>query len=422
MPRPPTSRPSHSGSPTSRQSKPAKRATKAKAKPAAKTDQTKRINQLLASAGFGSRRQCDELIREGRVMVDGEVVTKLSVNLDWKEHKISVDGVPLKPQKLVYYAVHKPKGVVSTNSDPQGRPRVIDLVPPTERVYPVGRLDRNSDGLILLTNDGDLAQQLAHPKFGVTKVYRVTVAGEVRPETMRKMRQGIYIAEGLVKVDGAKVLKARKSATDMEIRLREGKNREIRRILAKFGHKVQTLRRIAIGPLRLGDVPAGAYRKLTHIEIQKLQAIATQVAAAPPESAEESRPTRSSKKPQAKRPGQSSRPRGSGSRAPVEKSNRRPIKQSRKSKPPTGESTRVGSVIIGEGFAADEPAPKKNASKKTSAKRSSSRNEASSNRGTKRAAKKSANRTASGRPVSGGRSSGKRSSVKTSVKKRRGNR
>lgn len=366
-------------------------------------------------------------------MIDREIVTKLSVTLDWKEHKISVDGVPLKPQKLVYYAVHKPKGVVSTNSDPQGRPRVIDLVPPTERVYPVGRLDRNSDGLILLTNDGDLAQQLAHPKFGVTKIYRVTVAGEVRPETMRKMRQGIYIAEGLVKVDGAKVLKARKSATDMEIRLREGKNREIRRILAKFGHKVQTLRRIAIGPLRLGDVPAGAYRKLTHTEIQKLHSIAQQVANAPAESADEARPKRSAKKPQAKRPGQSARPRGSGSRAP-ETSNRRPVKQSRKSKPPTREATRVGSVIIGDEFLADEPKPKKASTRKTSTKkRSSTRGGSSEGRTASPRGGKSAKRTSKrraessfGKGPAAGRSSSARPTgkkpAKKSVKKRRGNR
>lgn len=320
-------------------------------------------------------------------MVDGEIVTQLSTMLDLSEHKINVDGVPLKPQKLVYYAVHKPKGVVSTNSDPQGRPRVIDLVPPTERVYPVGRLDRNSDGLILLTNDGDLAQQLAHPKFGVTKIYRVTVAGEVRPETMRKMREGIYIAEGLVQVDGAKILKARKTATDMEIRLREGKNREIRRILAKFGHKVQTLRRIAIGPLRLGDVPAGAYRKLSRVEVDKLRNIADQAANAPAESTDDhSAPRRTKKKgvKAAKRPGQSSRPRGSGSRPPAGAiadassrpsgkkrstgkrtagkpatgdrpltKNRRPVKQKRTVAPAPGrDSLRVGSVIMGDEFQA----------------------------------------------------------------------
>lgn len=240
-----------------------------------------RLQRILAAAGFGSRRQCEELIEAGRVHVDNEIVTKLGVVVDSEVAKIRVDGEPLRRQKLVYYAVNKPVGVVTTNSDPQGRPRVVDLVPPTERVFPVGRLDRSSEGLILLTNDGDLAQRLAHPKFGIQKVYRVTVAGKVDVETMKKMREGIYIAEGHVRVDGAKVLKARPRATEMEITLREGKNREIRRILARLGHKVQTLRRIAVGPLRLGDTPPGAYRPLTRDEVQKLQTIA---AAAKPEA------------------------------------------------------------------------------------------------------------------------------------------
>ncbi|MCC9644918.1 rRNA pseudouridine synthase [Rhodopirellula sp. JC740] len=231
----------------------------------------KRINQLLASAGFGSRRQCEELIREGRVEVDGQTITELGVTVDPNVQKVRVDGANLRPQKLVYYAVNKPAGIVTTNSDPKGRPRVIDLVPPTERVFPVGRLDLSSEGLILLTNDGDLAQQLAHPKYGIQKVYRVVVAGEVRGETMKKMREGIYIAEGFVQVDGARILKARPKATEMEIRLKEGKNREIRRILARMGHKVQQLRRIAIGPLKLGDIPRGAYRKLTRDEVDKLR-------------------------------------------------------------------------------------------------------------------------------------------------------
>ena len=233
-------------------------------------DSSQRLQRFLASAGFGSRRQCEELIEAGRVDVDGKIVTKLGSTVDSSVQKIRVDGVLLKKQKSVYYAVNKPVGVVTTNRDPHGRPRVIDLVPPDERVFPVGRLDRSSEGLILLTNDGELAQRLTHPKFGVRKVYRVTVAGKVETETMRQMRKGIHIAEGFVQVEGAKLLKSRNRSTELEIVLREGKNREIRRILARLGHKVQTLRRIAVGPLRLGDVPAGAYRAVTSQEVEKL--------------------------------------------------------------------------------------------------------------------------------------------------------
>jgi len=195
----------------------------------------------------------------------------LGVTVDPDSAKIRVDGRLLKKQRLIYYAVNKPVGVVTTNRDPQGRPRVVDLVPPDERVFAVGRLDRSSEGLILLTNDGDLAQKLAHPKFGIRKVYRVMVAGKVDGETMRTMRKGIHTSDGFVKVEGVKLLKARARATELEIVLREGKNREIRRILARLGHKVMTLRRIAVGPLRLGEVPPGAYRVLSREEVDKLR-------------------------------------------------------------------------------------------------------------------------------------------------------
>jgi len=244
-------------------------------------DTHQRLQRFLASAGFGSRRQCEELIEAGRVDVDGKIITKLGSTVDSSTQKVRVDGVLLKKQKSVYYAVNKPVGVVTTNRDPQGRPRVVDLVPPDERVFPVGRLDRSSEGLILLTNDGELAQRLTHPRFGIRKVYRVTVAGKVETETMRQMRKGIYISDGFVKVEGAKLLKSRSRSTEMEIVLREGKNREIRRILARLGHKVQSLRRIAVGPLRLGDVPPGAYRAVTSQEVQKLWA-ATEAAAEEP--------------------------------------------------------------------------------------------------------------------------------------------
>lgn len=247
-----------------------------------------RLQRVLASAGHGSRRQCEDLIKAGRVEVDDQVVTKLGTTVNPDTNQIRVDGTPLKARKLVYYAVNKPIGVVTTNRDPQGRPRVVDLVPPDERVFPVGRLDRNSEGLILLTNDGDLAQRLTHPRFGVKKIYRVTVAGKVDGETMRQMRKGIYIAEGLVRVDGARLLKTRSRSTELEIVLREGKNREIRRILARLGHKVQHLRRIAVGPLRLADVPPGAYRVLSREEVRKLWR-ATEQDSAP---AAKARPTR----------------------------------------------------------------------------------------------------------------------------------
>ena len=266
-----------------------------------------RLQRALAAAGFGSRRQCEELILEGRVEVDGSIADQLGCTIDPSTSKVYVDGTPLKSRRLVYYIVNKPTGVVTTNADPEGRPRVIDLVPPDERVFPVGRLDRSSEGLILLTNDGELAQRLAHPKYEVQKVYRVTVAGNVQAETVRQMHQGIYIAEGLVKVEGARVLKARARATEMEITLKEGKNREIRRILARLGHKVQTLKRIAIGMLKLGEMPTGAYRRLTVEEIRKLKTSVqgTPGAAGNPSSASQKSPRPAKKRPDARTDGRS---------------------------------------------------------------------------------------------------------------------
>ncbi len=257
-----------------------------------------RLQRALASAGFGSRRHCEELIAAGRVIVDGVVADQLGTTVDLNEQKVLVDGTPLKPRRPIYYALNKPVGVVTTSVDPEGRPRVIDLVPPDERVFAVGRLDRNSEGLILLTNDGELAQKLAHPRFEIKKVYRVVVAGRVELETLKQMERGIHIAEGLVRVEGAKLLKARGRATELEIVLREGKNREIRRILARLGHKVQQLKRIAIGPLRLGEMPSGAYRQLSFEELKKLRAaVQPDAHAAEPTAAPERRKAAGRKRP-----------------------------------------------------------------------------------------------------------------------------
>lgn len=323
-----------------------------------------RLQRALAAAGFGSRRQCEELILEGRVEVDGQIVDQLGTTIDPSSSKVFVDGTPLKPRRLVYYAVNKPVGVVTTNSDPEGRPRVIDLVPPEERVFPVGRLDRSSEGLILLTNDGELAQHLAHPRYEVQKVYRVTVAGSVQPETIRQMQQGIYIAEGLVRVEGARVLKAKSRATEMEITLREGKNREIRRILARLGHKVQTLKRTAIGPLRLGEMPTGAYRKLTFEEIRKLKTPHPVERGATGGDGSEERPRAAAPgKRRSAGPGRTARAgRPSGSRGPAgSRGGSRPVRGHAPVQPPALEglpplgSSRTGVVIGADPVVPSEP-------------------------------------------------------------------
>lgn len=229
-----------------------------------------RLQRALASAGLGSRRDCEALIEEGRVEVDGKVVTQLGTKVNPRKQKIRVDGNPVKFSRLQYFAVNKPPGVVSTSSDPSGRMRVIDLIKTNERVYNVGRLDKSSEGLILVTNDGDLANYLTHPRYGVQKIYLVQVAGSPEVSELKKLQRGVYLAEGLAKVVGAKIKKRSKESTWLEITLEEGRNREIRRLLASIGHKVLRLRRVAIGTLRLGELPLGAHRRLEKHEVQGL--------------------------------------------------------------------------------------------------------------------------------------------------------
>ncbi len=234
-----------------------------------------RLQKVLAAAGVGSRRDCEELIREGRVEVDRRVVTELGFRVDPDKHEIRVDGELVRIAHRVYYAVNKPQGVVSTNADPSGRPRVIDLVPPHKHLFTVGRLDRSSEGLILVTNDGELANQLAHPRYGVPKTYRVEVAGHPTPEELDQLTRGIHLAEGKVQASEVHLKKRLKQSTLLEIVLREGRNREIRRMLARLGHKVLRLKRIALGPLKLGDIPVGGYRKLQRLEVAALRNIAS---------------------------------------------------------------------------------------------------------------------------------------------------
>jgi 23S rRNA pseudouridine2605 synthase len=184
---------------------------------------------------------------------------------------------------MVYYAVHKPKGYVSTNQDPAGRPRVIDLLPEVpERVYSVGRLDEDSTGLMILTNDGELANRLAHPRYGVEKTYRALVAGMPGPEIVAKLVEGIWLSDGKVRAKRARLVGSRGEAATLELVLAEGKKREIRRMLAKLGHKVMGLTRIAIGPVLLKGLPPGEHRPLSHFEIDLLRKVAAGLPVPPP--------------------------------------------------------------------------------------------------------------------------------------------
>lgn len=229
-----------------------------------------RLQKVLAAAGFGSRRECETLILEGRVEIGREIVTELGTRVNTDEQEIRVDGDTLKLRRRAYYALNKPAGVVSTNRDPQGRPRVVDLVPSNDRLFTVGRLDLASEGLILLTNDGEWANRLTHPRYGVHKTYLVRVAGTPSVEELRVLKRGVHLAEAVARVENVKVKRRHGRSTDLEIVLKEGRNREIRRLLARVGHKVLKLTRIAVGNYKLGDLPTGAHRKLTSREAKSL--------------------------------------------------------------------------------------------------------------------------------------------------------
>lgn len=226
---------------------------------------------MLAYAGIGSRRECEELITEGRVEVDDVVATELGVRVDPETQTIHVDGEKIIVGKRVYVALNKPRGVVCTNSDPEGRPRVIDLVPVDARLFPVGRLDRSSEGLIILTNDGEFSNRIAHPKYGLEKVYLAKVKGFPKREELKQLVQGVHLAEGFAKAKRARLYKKYRENCEVEIVLDEGRNREVRRLLASVGHKVLQLKRVAIGPLTLGSLTPGQWRRLTSEEIAALK-------------------------------------------------------------------------------------------------------------------------------------------------------
>jgi 23S rRNA pseudouridine2605 synthase len=229
-----------------------------------------RLQKALAAAGIGSRRECEEIIREGRVEVDGEVVTEMGTRVDPDRQQIRVDGEALRRPKRHYYVVNKPSGILSTSKDPSGRPRVIDLTPNTERLFTVGRLDKTSEGLILVTNDGKLTDMLTHPKYGVEKTYLAQVAGIPSPESLAKLRRGVKLAEGFAHAKRVFVRRSHGRSSILEMVLDEGRNREVRRLLARVGHKVMKLRRTAMGPLRIGDLKPGESRSLRREEVEEL--------------------------------------------------------------------------------------------------------------------------------------------------------
>jgi 23S rRNA pseudouridine2605 synthase len=245
-----------------------------------------RLNRYLALNGIASRRRADQLISEGEVMVDDEIVTELGRRVDPTVQRVEVDGVVLRPQgeRKRYYLLNKPSGVVCTNDVRENRPRAVDLIMDRRkgRIYTVGRLDEDTVGLVLLTNDGDFAYRISHPRYGVRKVYRVSVYGRVSDEQLEKLRTGVRLSDFRASFEKVWLKKRSESRSTVLLTLREGRNREIRRVFAKLGLPVRDLRRVQIGNLNERGLKVGHWRPLVRKEVEGLLDLAREELAGPP--------------------------------------------------------------------------------------------------------------------------------------------
>ncbi len=234
-----------------------------------------RINRFLASAGIGSRRKCENVIREGRVQINGEAISELARFIDTETDSVTVDGKTVEALRdRMILVIDKPSGVLSTVSDDRGRKTVIDLARETgygDRLFPVGRLDMDTTGLLLLTNDGDLAYRLTHPRYKIEKRYLVTVEGFIDDGSVGSIGSGVDLEDYVTMPCEVRVIERSRDTSQLEIRLKEGKKRQIRRMLAESGHKVLKLRRVALGDLEFDDLEAGDIRPLTAEEESRLK-------------------------------------------------------------------------------------------------------------------------------------------------------
>lgn len=238
-------------------------------------DDRVRLQKFLASAGLASRRRCEELIAEGRVKVNGAVVTRLGTRVDPSADVIEVDGKRLLPAPEKFYVMlNKPKGYVTTARDELGRRTVLDLVSGLKsRLFPVGRLDMETEGLLILTNDGEFANLLMHPRHEVWKTYVAVVRGHISKEAVNALRRGIVLEDGPTAPAKVRLLKSDDRSV-VELSIREGRKRQVRRMFAALGYGVEDLKRISYGPIRLGDLPKGRWRLLSKAEVEKLMALA----------------------------------------------------------------------------------------------------------------------------------------------------
>ena len=228
-----------------------------------------RLQKFLAQAGVASRRSSEELIVEGRVTINGRVANELGVRVQ-RSDDVRVDGKRIRPAESQWYALHKPRGYMSTRSDPQGRRTLYDLVPPPmRRLFYVGRLDFDSEGLVLLTNDGDTAHRLLHPRYGVDREYDVELEEQVDDAALEQLRRGVQLDDGRARARTVR----RRGHNRVVLTLQEGRKREVRRMFAELGYRVIRLRRVRYGPIRLGDLPLGEWRALDARELDALRRV-----------------------------------------------------------------------------------------------------------------------------------------------------
>ncbi len=244
-----------------------------------------RLQKILAHAGIASRRKCEELILARRVRVNGKIVAALGTKVDADRERIEVDGAPIRIEKKSYIILHKPKGYLSDLDEARGKPLAVDLVPSRERLYAAGRLDANSEGLLLLTNDGDLAHLVTHPRYQHEKEYLALVEDAPTEETLARMRRGVWYDGAWLRADSAKIVRhlgeharrhqwqAQRGECWLRVVLREGKKREVRHLCGAVGHPVKRLIRVRIGSIELGTLRVGEWRALSQAEIQALKNI-----------------------------------------------------------------------------------------------------------------------------------------------------
>jgi 23S rRNA pseudouridine2605 synthase len=234
-------------------------------------DTTTRLNKYLANLGICSRRDVKKLLKEQNVTVNGERIKESGFRFDPRSDDIRLNGKKILLPKLVYYLLNKPKGVVSTTADEYGRKNVISLIPTKERIYPVGRLDKDTTGLILLTNDGELTNQLIHPKYHVDKVYHLTIKGSANTAQLTAFRNGVLLEDGITSSAKVVVLYIKGGVSELTVTIHEGRNRQIRRMCETVGVQLLELKRIKFGPITLGNVREGKFRELTKEEIISLK-------------------------------------------------------------------------------------------------------------------------------------------------------